>query len=134
MPHDHPWNSISFPLTHDLIEHGADGKAITLKRLRPKFRQAEQFHRLVVDEAIKNGAWTFFVQFRWRREWGFMSWPHGYWVPAKDFLMERRLGDVPQHPNVGYGLFVRTTHPDHHRYPADVKERIAVEMETYTHV
>ena len=44
VPHDHPFNFISIPLTAGYREHLPDGTSIWRRIFSPKFRTAEEFH------------------------------------------------------------------------------------------
>ena len=70
VPHDHPWNFFSLPLAVGYEEHLPDGTSIWRGPLSPKFRTANEFHWV---ELTNGPAWTFFVHFRHRREWGFLT-------------------------------------------------------------
>lgn len=69
-PHDHPGNFFSLPLAVGYTEHLPDGTALWRGAFSPKFRTAEEFHWV---ELTKGPAWTFFVRFRSRRNWGFLT-------------------------------------------------------------
>jgi len=84
--HDHPWNFIAIPLTSGYREHLPDGSYLERRPLRPKFRTAEEFHWV---ELNRGPAWTLFIHFRKRREWGFLT--STGWVDADEY--NRRLFD-----------------------------------------
>jgi len=78
-PHDHPANFLSFPLTKGYWEHLPDGIVVDRKPFRPKFRTAEEFHWVQLKPGTAGKVWTFFMFFRRRREWGFLTklgWMH----------------------------------------------------------
>lgn len=127
VPHDHPWHNISIILCGTVVEFGAAGLGRLLKPWRPLYRHAAEFHRL---EVIKGPVWSIFIQFRWRRDWGFMDWERGHWTPAPEFLAKHRLPPVPSHPKVRYGFFARTTYPGHGHYFKDVLDQISLERNT----
>ncbi len=127
VPHDHPWWNVSF-IVHGIVDEvGADGRTRRLKRFRPYFRKAGEFHRLVL---ISDDAWSLFFHGRHTRQWGFMDWERGYWTPAPEFLAKHRLPTVPAHPKVRYGFFAKTTYPGHGHYFKDVLDRISLERNT----
>lgn len=70
VPHDHPWNFISIPLTRGYLEHLPDGTALRRGPFSCKFRTAGEFHWVELDQGP---AWTLFIRFRKRREWGFLT-------------------------------------------------------------
>ncbi len=70
VPHDHPWNFFSLPLTKGYLEHLPDDTAIWRGVLSPKFRTANEFHWV---ELTKGPMWTFFFRFRTKRRWGFLT-------------------------------------------------------------
>ncbi len=70
VPHDHPWNFFSLPLSKGYLEHLPDGTATWRGVFSPKFRTANEFHWV---ELTKGPAWTFFLHFRVRRRWGFLT-------------------------------------------------------------
>jgi hypothetical protein len=70
VPHDHPWNFISIPLTVGYREHLPDGTSIWRKRFSPKFRTAGEFHWVELEDGP---TWTFFMHFSKKREWGFLT-------------------------------------------------------------
>jgi len=77
--HDHPANFLSIPLTKGYWEHLPDGTTLDRKPFRPKFRTAEEFHRVELKPGTSGKVWAFFMFFRRRREWGFMTrrgWMH----------------------------------------------------------
>lgn len=79
VPHDHPANFLSFPLTNGYNEHLADGTVVTRKPFVPKFRTAEEFHWVQLKPGTEGKVWTFFMFFRRRRDWGFLTkdgWRH----------------------------------------------------------
>lgn len=80
VPHDHPGNFFSLPLATGYTEHLPDGTALWRGPLSPKFRTAEEFHWV---ELNKGPAWTLFIRFRSRRNWGFMT-PDG-WVDHDEY-------------------------------------------------
>lgn len=127
VPHDHPWHNISFILTGRVREFGANGVSRSLKTFRPYYRHAEEFHRLMV---LKGPVWSIFIQFRWRRHWGFLAWDSGHWESANKFLKKHRLPPVPVHPKVRYGFFAKTTYPGHGHYFKDVLNQISLERNT----
>jgi hypothetical protein len=78
-PHDHPANFFSFPLTEGYLEHLPDGTTVDRKPFRPKFRTGEEFHWVELRPGTEGKVWTFFMFFRRRREWGFLTkvgWMH----------------------------------------------------------
>jgi len=79
-PHDHPGNFLSLPLTKGYLEHLPDGTAVWRGSFSLKFRTAEEFHWV---ELTKGPAWTIFIRFRKRREWGFLT-PKG-WVHHDEY-------------------------------------------------
>lgn len=83
VPHDHPWNFFSLPLSKGYLEHLPDGTAIWRGVLSPKFRTANEFHWV---ELINGPAWTFFLHFRVRRRWGFLT-DQG-WVDHDEYNQE----------------------------------------------
>ncbi|MBD3260997.1 MAG: hypothetical protein GF334_04845 [Candidatus Altiarchaeales archaeon] len=58
------------PLTTGYREHLPDGTSIWRRVFSPKFRTAEEFHWVELE---KGPAWTLFIHFRKRREWGFLT-------------------------------------------------------------
>jgi hypothetical protein len=78
-PHDHPANFLSFPLTKGYLEHLPDGTTVDRKPFRLKFRTGEEFHWVELRPGTEGKVWTFFMFFRRRREWGFLTklgWMH----------------------------------------------------------
>lgn len=77
--HDHPWHSVSFLLSGELVEvsRGHHCGVYHYKRVRrflPKLRAATFAHRLVVR---KGPVWTVFVTGPRIRQWGFLC-PEGW--------------------------------------------------------
>jgi hypothetical protein len=71
--HDHPANFFSVPLTKGYWEHLPDGTVVDRKPFRPKFRTGEEFHFVELKPGTASKVWTFFMFFRRRREWGFLT-------------------------------------------------------------
>ena len=89
--HDHPWWSVSFPLTGGLREVRPQGER-RLRRFRPYLRRATARHRLVVGSPrVEPGragppparVWTLFLTGPRLRDWGFHC-PQGF-VPWWEF-------------------------------------------------
>ena len=76
VPHDHPANFFSIPITTGYEEHLADGTSVWRRPFSIKFRTGEEFHWV---ELTKGPVWSIFIRFRRRREWGFLTkdgWVH----------------------------------------------------------
>ena len=77
VPHDHPWDFITCPLTIGYIEHDEHGNSILRKPFRFAYRKAERFHW--IEKIDDRPVWTLFIRFRKRRDWGFLTkdgWVH----------------------------------------------------------
>lgn len=81
--HDHPWNNITWILRGGYWESSADGTTLWRKRGFKRYRNAELFHRLSIGEHSAGEAWTMFLHFKRRRDWGFMT-PDG-WLAAEEY-------------------------------------------------
>lgn len=85
VPHDHPWNFISMPFTKGYKEHLPDGTYVWRSPFNFKFRTAHELHWV----ELSNGpCWTFFMRFRARRQWGFLT--ENGWVDHDTY--NRKLG------------------------------------------
>lgn len=82
-PHDHPWNNITWILKGGYWEYSADGNVEYRGKGFKRYRNAELFHRLAIGEHAAGQAWTLFLHFKRRRDWGFMA-PEG-WLPAEEY-------------------------------------------------
>lgn len=71
--HDHPWYSVSFLLSGEMIEHNFRG-ICTIRRWWPIVRSAKFAHRL---ELVKGPVWTLFITGPNIRSWGFYC-PRGW--------------------------------------------------------
>lgn len=71
--HDHPASFLSIPLAEGYWEHLPDGTIVDRKPFRPKFRTAEELHWVELKPGTGGKVWTFFMFFRRRREWGFLT-------------------------------------------------------------
>lgn len=71
VPHDHPWNFITCPLTIGYHENDEKGNVVLRKPFRFAYRKAENFHwiKKIDDRPV----WTLFIRFRKRRDWGFLT-------------------------------------------------------------
>ena len=78
--HDHPWDNITWILRGGYWEFSADGSSTYRKKGFKRYRNAELFHRIAIGDHSPGEAWTLFIHFRRRREWGFYT-PEG-WLPA----------------------------------------------------
>lgn len=81
-PHDHPWDWASYILRGGYWEHEVDGT----KRWRNdgwRFRHAEEFHRISVEDGYEGFTTTLFVTFGRRRKWGFLR--GAQWMPAAGY-------------------------------------------------
>lgn len=81
--HDHPWNNITWILKGGYWESSADGNTKWCRRGWFRYRNAEVFHRLSIGEHSAGQAWTMFIHFKRRRDWGFLT-PDG-WLPAEEY-------------------------------------------------
>ncbi len=89
VPHDHPWDFFAFPLTAGYLEHLANGISVWRSIFNLKFRKAEDIHWI----ELENGpAWTFFVHFKKRREWGFLT--DDGWVDNDTYNIS--IGNIPE--------------------------------------
>jgi hypothetical protein len=93
--HDHPWNFIIIPIWRGYIEHSqkkfvtvwrheAEHMAQIKRRVWPlmiSIRPAEYQHRVELIEG--KPAWSIFLRFKKRREWGF--WPSGIFYNWKQW-------------------------------------------------
>lgn len=84
--HDHPWSWVSKILRGTYFEREVDG---TGRWRNPsdgwRFRHAEEFHRIEVDETLPAGfTTTCFVTFKRKRSWGFIK-PGVGWTAAKGY-------------------------------------------------
>lgn len=77
--HDHPWWSLSIPLSGQMHEVNQNG-LVKISKWVPAFRKATHQHRLIVKDPV----WTLFITGRVVRKWGF--WPNGVFVPYRKFL------------------------------------------------
>lgn len=69
--HDHPWNFIVIPLWRGCREHNDRGVRSVRPLFGTRFRGAEYRHRVELRDG--KPAWSLFIRFAKRREWGF--WP-----------------------------------------------------------
>jgi hypothetical protein len=81
--HDHPWDNITWILRGGYWEASADGNMVYRRRGFWRYRNAELFHRLSIGDHSPGQAWTLFIHFRRRRDWGFFT-PDG-WLPAEEY-------------------------------------------------
>lgn len=81
--HDHPWSNYTWILKGGYWEFEADGTSEWREAGFRRFRMAEQFHRLAIGKHAAGEAWTVFLHFKRRREWGFFT-PEG-WLPAEEY-------------------------------------------------
>ena len=90
VPHDHPWDFITCPLTVGYKEHDKDGKVTIRKPFRFAYRKAERFHW--VEMFNGKPMWTLFIRFKLRRSWGFLTKDQG-WVSEKVYnrLIKNKL-------------------------------------------
>lgn len=88
VPHDHPWDFMSFVVKGHYIEHFADGTSERRGLFSFRYRSAREFHWIEVPEGMEGKTWTIFIGFRVKRVWGFLT-PTG-WVDNKTY--SRLLG------------------------------------------
>lgn len=121
-PHDHPWNWASKILRGTYFERNVDttGKWWTSKD-GWRFRRAEEFHRIEVDETLQAGyTTTLFITFGRRRKWGFLRGDK--WLPAEGY--DRQPVDVAGRDFVIEGHFfprVRWLRTIRERWDTDYK-------------
>lgn len=99
IPHCHPWNFISLPLTTGYREHLPDGTSVWRGAFSPKFRTAGEFHWVELE---KGPAWTFFMHFRKRRKWGFLT--EDGWIPSDmydDYMESKEIWEGKTRERVG---------------------------------
>jgi len=76
--HDHPWGSVSFLLSGELVEESPMPHGFLLwrkiRRFLPVFRRAKLAHRIVL---LRGPAWTLFITGPAWRRWGFLT-PDGW--------------------------------------------------------
>lgn len=94
--HDHPWWSISIPLTKGYIEvtHNAKGYRYQCRKpLRPILRSARKAHRIALfrDNGYPVQGWSLFITGPKIRSWGFHC-PKG-WIHWKDFTRKTANGN-----------------------------------------
>lgn len=77
--HDHPWNFVIIPLWRGYVEHQDSGRKRRVWPLMISIRKGEFRHRVELVGA--KPAWSIFVRFRRRRDWGF--WPNKVFVHWK---------------------------------------------------
>ena len=85
VPHDHPWDFITCPLRIGYVEYDEEGRDRLRLPFRILHRKAESFHWL--EKLDNRPAWTLFIRFKRRREWGFLVKERGVetWISAKDY-------------------------------------------------
>jgi len=83
--HDHPWGYFTFIIRGGYWEYTPEGK---FWRGPGHFRvcSANSLHRIEIEPGIT--AWTLFVPFAQKREWGFVK--NGKWVQHEKYLKERK--------------------------------------------
>jgi hypothetical protein len=81
--HDHPWSNISWIIRGGYHETSADGTIEYRKKGFKTYRNAEIFHRISIGDHSPGEAWTIFIHFKRKREWGFLT-PEG-WMPAAEY-------------------------------------------------
>lgn len=74
-PHDHPWNNFSWIIGGGYWERLPDGQRLWRPKGFRKYRTAEEFHSIEIEEPGK--AWSLFFRFKRRRKWGFWH-PEGW--------------------------------------------------------
>jgi|SRR5689334_8198236 len=80
--HDHPWNNFSWVLKGGFWELLPDGQRLWRKPGYKKYRHAEEFHRIELEDGTGGAVWTIFGRFKRRRKWGF--WEKDGWKPVMD--------------------------------------------------
>jgi len=83
VPHDHPWDFWTFVLSQGYIEHLGDGTSRRVKRFSFVHHEAKDLHWLELEDG--KPAWTLFIRFKKKRDWGFM-FDDGEWIKAQDVL------------------------------------------------
>ena len=107
--HDHPGDNVSVILRGGYNEHlffyppiaGERLPRTFVRRRKPGriiYRKAEMPHRLTLPEGATS-AWSLFIVWRKRREWGFWCGPSARWVPWQEF----RTGDRGELAGKGCG-------------------------------
>lgn len=103
--HDHPWDNISILIDGLYVEILPEKqrqnprldwklyrKAILRRPWKPVFRKAWHRHRIVIPQG-QPPAWSIFIMFRWKRDWGF--YPEdtdGQWMFWRDYIGKKQEG------------------------------------------
>lgn len=81
--HDHPWHNITCLLKGGYHEFNAAGESEWRQPPFFRWRHREMFHRIAIGPHGAGQAWSFFVTFKRKREWGFMT--NDGWIEATKY-------------------------------------------------